>query len=101
MGYQWRNGRLISDEEKAIEDKNNADLIVLLLPLIVPTIGLAALGYTLGGKWLMLLLGIAGGFLSVKFYWFFFEVMMFIAKLLFGAIVLLFLGVLIWIFLKI
>jgi len=63
MGWQWSNGRLISDEEAGEEFAASCQFLAFL----IPTCGLGWLGYALGGKWLMLGLGIIGAVIGVAF----------------------------------
>jgi hypothetical protein len=60
MGYQWQNGRFISDEEKAEEDAN----MVVLLIVLGGAIAAAYFGYQCGGKWLALIAFPVGGYVG-------------------------------------
>ena len=63
MGYQWRNGKLMSDEEIREQD----ELTMQLVAFALATLGLGYLGYSLGGKWLALMLGAVGAYIGWAF----------------------------------
>jgi hypothetical protein len=68
MAYQWRNGRLMSDEEIDQDDRATWDALVYVGASVILPLALAYLGYVWGGK-LTMLVGIGvGAWLTYAFY---------------------------------
>lgn len=68
MAYQWRNGRLMSDEEIYHDDLGNWQAVVYGGAAIIPTVVLAYLGYRLGNKYTMLAGAAVGAWFAYTFY---------------------------------
>lgn len=63
MGWQLRGGHIVTDEEATAADL----FIYRVIAFLLTTLSLGTLGYFLGGKWLMVALGIIGATLGIVF----------------------------------
>lgn len=76
MGYRWYEGRLLSDAEYYNED-TSISIFGAFFPFaqvfvfIIFLVGLGYFGYEIGGKWVMLIGLVMGGFIGIKFNRFF------------------------------